>query len=164
MAFWPLSSCSSCHGDQQLSCPGRASWGEPLPSGFNCFICFLGGCLLVVFGVWGLFWRRGGHPELVPRQFRSEVMAELQLLFPDTFSVSPLAAAALRCSHQCCTHTGSVQPSISGAFSQIVCYDYHFLESCLLSFSRIWEELASSPCICTSSTRSIFFSCGFCSK
>lgn len=62
--FWPLS-LHFPHGCPQVSFPGRASWGKPFRSGFNCVLFvhvlegFLGG-FLVLFGVWGLlFWKRG---------------------------------------------------------------------------------------------------------
>lgn len=96
-----MSSYSLRHGDQQLSCPGRASWGEPLPSGSNCVLFvfwegFFRSCLLS--GVCQ-FWRRGGHPNSSQGRSGARRQQKSQLLFPDTFSVPPLATTAPRCSH-----------------------------------------------------------------
>lgn len=47
--FWPLS-LHFPHGCQQVSFPGRASWGKPFRSGFNCVLF-----VYVLEGFWGFF-------------------------------------------------------------------------------------------------------------
>lgn len=162
MFSWPLSLYFP-RGYQQLSFPGRVSWGKPLYSGFNCvlFVCVLGGffgfvwCLGSIVLQEGAKWclSQGSSGERWEQNFNYFSLASPQW---------PPLAATPRCSrHTVHMPVQNSLPSLefSNQWNVIIIISWN--PCLLLVFLRILEQIASSPCIYTCLTRSIFFSCDF---